>query len=152
MTSPARSLTLVQTNAVGYLEEIKAGTAQRVRQDEHYARLAEVVFAYWQAKLNHPKAWLDDKRERFIVRRLRETKGNWGLLLYAIDGALKNDYIMGRTDRNDTKYDRISTIFRDLEQVETLAEQCPKFRAGQEHPLVLKYQHTGNGNGTNTAG
>lgn len=140
-----KTLALVRTTAVGFLEEVKAGTSARLKKDELYAQQAIVVFAYWAAKLNHPAAELDEKREKRIISRLRETRGNWGLLCYAVDGALRDDFIMGRSTRGD-RCDRVSTIFRDLEQVERLAEKCKRFLAGEEHPLVVKYRHT-NGNG-----
>lgn len=140
MATQSRSLTLVRETAVGFLETVRTGVSEQLKRDDLYRHQAEVVFAYWAAKLHHPQAILDSKREKRIVARLRETHGDWGLLCYAIDGAARDDYIMGRTDRNDAKYDRISTILRDLEQVEHLAAKCPKYRAGQPHPLVAKYQ------------
>ena len=140
----ARSLALVKTTALGFLQQVREGTAERMKRDELYDKLAEVVFAYWAAKLHHPGAILDRKREKRILSRLRESQGDWSLLLYAIDGALRDDYLMGRDDRANRKYDGIETVFRDRAQVERLAELCPKFCAGQRHPLVTKYS---NGNG-----
>src|SRR5262245_66256847 len=142
MTQPQRNLALVKSDVVGFLGTIRDGTVQRLKTDDRFKRLAEVVFAYWQAKLNHPHAWIDAKREKRIITRLRECGGDWGLLCYAVDGALRDAYIMGRDPNAQRKYDGISTIFRDLEQVERLAELCPRYRAGESHPLVVKYQQT----------
>lgn len=139
MTAAVRSLALVQTKAVGYLEAVRNGTAARLKQDARFACLAEVVFAYWAAKLHHPGAILDAKREKRILARLRESRGDWGLLCFAVDGALRDDFLMGRDDRAGRKYDGIETVFRDRAQVERLAELCPKFQAGDLHPLVVKY-------------
>jgi hypothetical protein len=141
MTAVTRSLALVQTTAVRYLETIRQGTTERLRRDEHYARLSEVIFAYWAAKLHHPGAILDRKREKRIMSRLRESQGDWGLLCFAVDGALRDDFLMGREDRASRKYDGIETVFRDRAQVERLAELCPKFQAGEIHPLVAKYSN-----------
>jgi hypothetical protein len=123
------------------LQQVRDGALQQQKRDALFAQFAEVVFAYWAAKLHHPRALLDAKRERRILARLRESGGDWGLLCYAVDGAKKNDHLMGRSDHNDTRYDGISTIFRDLEQVERLAEMCPRYRAGEQHPLVVKYSN-----------
>lgn len=141
MSSPARSLALVKRTAVAFLETIRQGTAERLLRDERYAMLAEVIFAYWAAKLHHPNAILDRKRQVRIVSRLVESRGDWGLLCYAVDGALRDDYLMGRDARADRKYDGVETIFRDRAQVERLADLCPKYRSGSIHPLVAKYSN-----------
>jgi hypothetical protein len=142
--SPARSLALVKTTALGFLQQVRQGTAERMQRDELYEKLTEVVFAYWAAKLHHPGAILDAKREKRILSRLRESRGDWGLLCYAVDGALRDDFLMGRDDRAGRKFDGIETVFRDRAQVERLAEMCPKFQSGKPHALVQKYT---NGNG-----
>lgn len=142
--STGRALALVQSTAVAFLESVRAGAIVQLQRDDLYLKLTEVVFAYWAARLNHPHAILDPKREKRIMARLRETRGEWGLLCYAVDGASRDGYLMGRDDRAPRKYDGISTIFRDLEQVERLAELCPKYRAGQPHPLVTKYEYCPN--------
>ena len=140
MTAPARSLALVQTKAVGFLQAIRDGTAERMRQDARLKAYGEVIFAYWAAKLHHPGAILDAKREKRILARLRESRGDWGLLCYAVDGALRDDFLMGRDQHAPRKYDGIETVFRDRAQVERLAELCPRFQAGELHPLVVKYK------------
>lgn len=140
----SNAFALVALRAKDFLETLRAGTTERLRREETHRQMAEVVFAYWVAKLHHPAALLDTKRERRIIARLRESDGDWGMLCYAVDGALRDDWLMGRANNSPRKYDGIETIFRDREQVERLAELCPKFRAGEPHPLVAKYQ---NGNG-----
>lgn len=135
---------LVALRAKDFLEALRDGTAERLQREAAYSQMVEVVFAYWVARLHHPAALLDKKRERRLMARLRESAGDWGLLCYAVDGALTDDWLMGRAQQSPRKYDGIETIFRDRAQVERLAELCPKFRAGEPHPLVTKYQ---NGNG-----
>jgi len=142
----SRPLVVVQESAQEFLRAVQAKALAQLGRDALYCRMAEVVFAYWAAKLHHPQALLDNGRERRIARRLEESEGDWGILLYAVDGASRDDYLMGRESRSTRRYDGIETIFRDRAQVERLAEACPKFRAGEPHPLVLKYQN-GNGNG-----
>lgn len=139
--SATKSVAMVSLRAKGFLEAVKAGTLERLRREELYVQLSEVVFAYWAARLHHPNALLDKKRDYRIRARLRESRGDWGLLLYAVDGALTDDWIMGREDRSPRAYDGIETIFRDRAQVERLAELCPRCRRGDPHPLVQKYQN-----------
>jgi hypothetical protein len=137
----ARCLTLVSTRARTFLESVRDGAIQAAKREVLYRQFGEVIFAYWAAKLDHPRAILDDKREKKIAQRLRESRGDWGLLCYAIDGALRDDFLMGRSGQSPRRYDGIETIFRDRAQVERLAELCPKFRNGQPHPLVTKYSN-----------
>lgn len=137
---------LVAQHARAFLEAIRDGTLERLKREELFGKMAEVVFSYWAARLHHPTALLDRKRERRVMARLRESGGDWGLLCFAVDGALSDDWLMGRDVHSPRRYDGIETIFRDRAQVERLAEACPTYRAGKPHPLVLKYQHT-NGNG-----
>ena len=142
-----KSVALAQITAHDFLESLKAGTVERLTRDDLYHQQAEVVFAYWAAKLNHPAALYDAKRERRLMARLRESAGDWGILCYAVDGALRDDWIMGRDERSPRAYDGIECIFRDRAQVERLAELCPKFRRGERHPLLEKYAPNGNGHG-----
>lgn len=137
---PKKSLALVQVRAVGFLEQVRAGAMDRFKREDWLKHCAEVVFAYWAAKLGHPEALLDRKRETRIMARLRENNGNWGELCYAVDGALKDDWLMGRDERSRRRYDGIETIFRDREQIERLARECRGYRDGKLHPLVVKYQ------------
>jgi len=143
--SAKKSVALVQTNARLFLEAIREGTLERLTKDHLYHQQAEVVFAYWAAKLHHPTALYDLKRERRIVARLRESAGDMSILCYAVDGALRDDWIMGRDERSPRPYDGVESIFRDRGQVERLAEMCPKFRKGLRHPLIEKYAPNGSG-------
>jgi hypothetical protein len=137
------SLAVVAVRARDFLEMLRAGAVERGRREALYVKMVEVVFAYWAAKLHHPAALLDRKRERRLMARLRESAGDWGQLCYAVDGAMRDDWLMGRAVNSPRKYDGIETIFRDREQVERLAELCPPFVAGQPHPLVTKYNYNG---------
>lgn len=125
---------------VAFLEDVRRGTAERLKAEERRAMLAAVVFAYWAAKLHHPAALLDQKRERYLLNRLQEARGDVGILCYAVDGALRDDWIMGRDKTSRRKHDGIRVIFRDREQVEQLAELCPRFVRGEPHLLVVKYR------------
>lgn len=143
-TNGKKSVALVTVSAKQFLESLRDGAYERLKRDELYTGMAEIIFSYWAARCHHPAALLDRKRERRLIARLRESGGDWGLLCYAVDGALTDDWLMGRAMDSPRKYDGVETIFRDRAQVERLAELCPKFRAGLPHPLVTKYQ---NGNG-----
>ena len=151
MLQPARQLVLIPRTSPGrllrhaqrFLETVKAGCAAYEEREDLYRQMGTVVFAYWMAKLNHPVAIYDENREKKIMARLREGKGDWGLLCYAVDGAKRDDYLMGRDPRSTGRHDRIDVIFRNRSQVERFAELCPKFRAGHPHPLVAKYQPHG---------
>ena len=110
---------------------------QRRQTVEATLRLAtDTVFAYWQAKLGHPQAILDRQRRARLEARLRENGGDVSELLYAIDGALRDDWIMGRDPKAQRRYDGIETIFRDRGQVERFVATVPG-RNGQ-HPFLAQ--------------
>jgi len=122
-------------DAVGGLTEVAAATTRRVARDAYQAAVAGFVFAYWQARLEHRHALFDRKRESTILQRLREVGGDPRDLLYAIDGALTDDFLMGRDPRNaGHRYDGIGTLFKSRAQVERLAEKIPAWRRGEPHP------------------
>lgn len=103
-------------------------------QDQRWRACAALVFAYWAKRLRHSRALLDDKREGQILARLRENHGDVSELLYAIDGARRDEFF-----RRKPEAARITVLFRDREHVEHLAELVPECRDGVVHPLALKY-------------
>lgn len=139
LTKVTQEPAAVRQRAIMFLDQMKEAGDTWIRAERQYDAMADVVFAYWQAVLHHPNAWFDEKRRKYIVARLRETRGSLGLLLYAIDGAKRDQRLMGQLKDSDRKYDGISTICRDLEQVERLAESMPAYRRGETHPLLVKY-------------
>jgi biotin operon repressor len=76
----------------------------------------ENIFECWQQVMNHPKAKLDKKRERFI-------RDAFGLgytpeqLCAAITGCSMTPHNMGKNDRGEV-YDGLHVIFRDADQIE----------------------------------
>lgn len=97
------------------------------------------VFSYWAKRFGRPRAALDPKRAKLILQRLREADDQVSDLLYALDGARKDPWIMG-TDPNSTKaYTGIETILRDRATVERHAERSPRFHAGLDHPMLERW-------------
>lgn len=97
----------------------------------------EFIFAYWQRVMKHPNALLDRKRGKVIQSRLTENNGDAWELIFVIDGATKDPFLMGQRMDSTTKYDGIETLFRDRGQVERLA-QLGGFN-GKPHPLAERY-------------
>jgi hypothetical protein len=110
-----------------------------VRVDEWRKVAASLVFAYWAAKTGHTKALLDPKRESVLVRCLRLNGDNVHELLYVVDGALKDDWTMGRDPRSTKRYDQIQTIYQDREHVEKFAGACKGYVEGKPHPMAVKH-------------
>lgn len=84
------------------------------------------VFAYWQQKMNHPSAKLDDKRAKAIKGRIKDgyTVGD---LCRAVDGCKFDPFSQGQNDRQQV-YDDIELICRDGPKVDKfirIAEQGP---------------------------
>lgn len=131
--------------------EIEAGTRDRLSQDQADQLGARLVFAYWAKRTGHDETWYDPKREARIMARLHENDRNVSELLYAVDGLLRSPNHMGKNDTG-TKYDKISNVFRDREQVEHFVSLVPKAKRLPIHPLVDKYRRLLSGESTEDGG
>ena len=127
----------IQAHLAQVLADVQAGTQQRLRATEVRELQAELVFAYWAAKLNHNGTRLDTKRLHRLTARLRENEGDVHELLYVVDGALRDPYLIGQ-NQSGTKYDGIETVFRDRGQVERLAALA-NYAPGKQHKMATKY-------------
>lgn len=132
---PGRALARIKPEVMPALEVVLAKTEQRSRRQEYRQALAGAVFAYWASRMGHPASRLDPKRRRRIEARLEESGDNVRELLYAVDGTLRDDWLMGKDPRSTKRYDGIETVFRDRAQVERLAEMAPGFARGDPHPM-----------------
>lgn len=128
--------------AIEAIRSLDAEMVPHLEREQLCRAKAGLIFAYWAKCLHHGRALLDKKRERRLLARLKENEGDVSELLYVIDGARADDWLMGRDVRSDRRYDGIETIFRDREQVERLAETCDDYRNAKPHPLAVKYNLT----------
>jgi hypothetical protein len=80
---------------------------------------AQEVFAHWQKVHKKEKSRLDKKRLTRIKNMLRFFSVDE--LKQAINGALKDDWLMGR-GKAPRAYNGLETILRDVAQVERLME------------------------------
>lgn len=88
-------------------------------QDQNHISLAEQarrVFGFWREHMKHPKAALDDKREKAIKARLRDGYSVDDLML-AVKGCRLTPHNMGKNDRNQV-YDDVELICRDAAHVD----------------------------------
>jgi len=126
--------------AAQVLLPVVQATDRRDRRDHREGLAAKLVFAYWATRLGHRQAKADLVRLRRIRSRLREAGGDPHDLLYAVDGAVRDDWTMGRDAKtNGKRYDSIETIFRDRGKVEELAGLCPDWVAGTPHPKAAEW-------------
>lgn len=127
----AKTQLVVQGDAL-----LQAGAARRETKEAALEHAAKIVFGYWRDTLGwDPKRTMfAGKRKARIITRLRENNGDVSTLLYAVDGALRDDWIMGRDARSTKTYKDTSTVFRDLEQVEKLAAQAKNRQ--DHHPYL----------------
>ena len=121
------------------LLEVQRQALSRREIARNRATLAELVFAYYCGKLNHPRALFNSARERLICRMLETNDDDINALLYAIDGVEKDDWVMGRSNDSVKRFDTPEFIFRNWGQVERFAETRIGFNAGRPHPLAVKY-------------
>lgn len=110
-------------------ESLKVGAKRR--------GFAELIFAYWAARTGRrSNTLLDKKRENRIVGALRENGDDLLELLYAVDGMLRDDRLMGRADDSSRKYDGIENVYRDRAQVERLSEDGGYTTDTKSHPFL----------------
>lgn len=88
------------------------------KQDKTKAQVVE-VFEHWKSAMGHPGSRLGPDKERRIKARLKEGY-SVEQLCGAIDGALRDEFLMGRDPKSPRKYDGIETLLRDGSQVERL--------------------------------
>ena len=117
--------------------DVEQAAQMRVSADDRRELQQRFLFAYWAKMYRHEGALYDPKRARILRARLVENRGNVSELLFAFDGGLKDDHLMGRTSSNSTKYDGIETLMRDRAQVEKLTRLAGM--NGKPHPMALKY-------------
>ena len=113
--TPGTSLALA-----GQRTALQARTARRRTVESGLKLGAATVFAYWRDVMGHPGAILDAKREARLIARLRENGADVSELLYCVDGAVRDDWTMGRSANSTKPYNGTETIFRDREKVESL--------------------------------
>lgn len=93
----------------------------------------KIVLGYFNAVMQTSFRWGGKSSEK-IITRLREIR-DVSKLLYAIDGATRDDTIMGRrADSPPNGYKRPSTVFRDSEQVERFLALARDVQP--EHPIL----------------
>lgn len=124
---------------VAVLDEVTAGTRTRLAKTQQRTLQAELVFAYWIRKFNHPRALLDKPREAVIMKRLEENGGDVSELLYALDGATRDDWVTGQHPKANHPNDGVDYILRNRERIEQYANVCKGYKQNAPHPTALKY-------------
>lgn len=133
----ARNAVAIRERLSVVFDQIGAQQRTKVSAEQLLKLQAEMVFLYWSAKFSHPNAMLDAKRERKIIERLKENDSNVSEILYALDGASHDDWIMGKDPKtNGKKYDDIVTVLRDRGQIERFASTRKGYRDGKPHKLL----------------
>ena len=133
-----RTATAVQERMASVLLEVQNGQRSRMKAEQLAKLNAELVFCFWTARFDHPKAILDSKREARIVARLKENGGDVSELLYALDGAAHDPHIMGT--ESGRKFDGIETVLRDRGQVEKFAGTRKGYRDNAPHKALAKLE------------
>lgn len=81
----------------------------------------EQIFKFWQKHMNKQSSKLDDKRKAKIKQALADFEPRD--LCYAILGAKRDDFLMGRDPKtNGKKFNDFNVIFRDVPKIEGLIE------------------------------
>lgn len=90
------------------------------------------VFQYWQEKLNHPQAKLDDNRRRIITNALKEYSVDQ--CKTAIYGMSVTPHNIGQNDRNQ-RFDGLHIVFKNAENFERFTSNAanPKIKPLDKH-------------------
>ncbi len=124
---PSHALVELRSTLVPDTAAIEHKTQERVTKEQALRLAANVVFSYWHARMGKTaRTILDPKRERLLIARLRENGGDVTELLYVVDGALRDDFLMGRDPKATRKNDGVELLFRDRAHVERLRDAVPK--------------------------
>ena len=115
---PGRALVRVEKKDL----KIRERTANRKTKEAALDLGVEVIFRYWRDRMGFDpdRTILNEKRRKRIMDRLRENGGDVSELLYVVDGALLDDWTMGRDPRSRKPCNGTQTVFRDREYLESL--------------------------------
>lgn len=131
----------VRARIAGWFADGAEQARKRASAEEVREVAAEVAFAYWQHKFDHPKALLDTKRLRIAVKRIRESGDNLGEIFWALDGARRDHYVMAEgRHAGDQRHDDFEFLLRDRASVEKYANLMPGYKKGEQHPRAKSFQ------------
>ena len=122
-----------------------AGLADRRALDrlqrERRQKVAEVVFAYYVAILDHPLAYWTPAREQVLCNLLALAHDDPNLLLYAIDGVSRDAWALGEHPRNQRRLESFTWLFEDggIDRLERYAETQKGYKLEKPHPLIIKH-------------
>jgi hypothetical protein len=122
-------------------EKIMSGAPDDIKISSGQVR---EVFAYWQYKLNHPKALLTADREQKIRARLKEGY-TIADIKKGIDGCAASAFHMGKSQNSEgTVYDDIELICRKGSKLESFMAKAPQNGNGNGAHAIPRQQYCGN--------
>lgn len=127
----------VQTSLDGLADQRAQDRLQRARR----AKVAEVIFAYYIAVLDHPRAYWTRERELVLSNLLIQTEDDPNLLLYAVDGVSRDDWIRGLHPKNQRCIESFEWLFENggIGRLEHYAETQAGYKRERPHPLIVKH-------------
>lgn len=112
----------------GITDKVQNVHHQIVREDKSVSTPLppeERIFAYWAKIMKHPKAKLDTARRRVIANALKHSSPDE--CARAILGCARSDFHMARGQyQGQTRYDKLSVILKNREQVEAMMDRAPQ--------------------------
>ncbi len=142
LSSDPMGMTVQHTTIPASVQQAQQQMAQRMAgvtrgnaRRQRFESMVELVFGYWRATYTKPATVvLGSDRRRVILRALTENDGNLSELFFALDGARKDDWIMGRDPRSNGRYDTPETILKDRAAIERHAGRIGAYGRGEPHP------------------
>jgi len=127
---------LVHVGELAGQQAVRDKTTARKLKESALALAAKVIFTYWRDCMGFDAKTtvFNDKRRDRIIARLRENQGDVSELLYAIDGAVRDEWTMGRANNSPRPYNGVAQVFRDREKVEQYLQTVK--RRTPRHPYL----------------
>ncbi len=102
--------------------ELKPNYVAQARRREVFSGDVVKIFDHWKITLDHPRAVLDDNRQKLILQAL---KSGYSVqqLCDAITGCSKTPHNMGH-NANHQRYDGLHIILRSADQIERFIHNC----------------------------
>lgn len=135
---PAATADGVRSRIAGVFEQMAATGPRRLEPGVELQLKVDMAFAYWQHVTRSRNAILDPDRTAVALERLGENGENIHELLYAIDGAMHDGYVTGKSrSANGQKHDGFEFLLRDRSSVERYAKLA-KYHPDDAHKFAAE--------------
>lgn len=121
------------------LLELQEQATQELGEAHARSLVAELWFAYWKLRRNHPRSLWSTDRLKLITKTLLANGDDISELFYVVDGAHQDPWANGTDPRAHHVNDDPNILLRDRDHIERFAGLCAGWRNHTPHPMAVKY-------------